>query len=220
MFFVGLGAAVFTAIDCFPEFVPFAIYCSAAAGTGLLTAVIAMRSRGDDGRTGRNELLTGGRLHPGGRSSGLHVLIICDHLLLRWVAFKSPICGDLQRGRGDAKRRSQNAPPQVRCGAPETIRTSDTRFRKPVLYPLSYEGGNAAHACEKHCSVWGSQAKRRAPAGTRRPVIARHRRRAEQPVTRPAPSGSRSRTARPSGRGRKRRSGRGGPLDTGPSPAR
>ena len=27
------------------------------------------------------------------------------------------------------------------CGAPETIRTSDTRFRKPVLYPLSYEGG-------------------------------------------------------------------------------
>jgi hypothetical protein len=26
-------------------------------------------------------------------------------------------------------------------GAPERIRTSDTRFRKPMLYPLSYEGG-------------------------------------------------------------------------------
>ncbi len=26
-------------------------------------------------------------------------------------------------------------------GAPERIRTSDTRFRKPLLYPLSYEGG-------------------------------------------------------------------------------
>ena len=25
-------------------------------------------------------------------------------------------------------------------GAPGRIRTSDTRFRKPVLYPLSYEG--------------------------------------------------------------------------------
>jgi hypothetical protein len=28
------------------------------------------------------------------------------------------------------------------CGsAPGRIRTSDTWFRKPVLYPLSYEGG-------------------------------------------------------------------------------
>jgi hypothetical protein len=26
-------------------------------------------------------------------------------------------------------------------GAPGRIRTSDTRFRKPVLYPLSYGGG-------------------------------------------------------------------------------
>jgi hypothetical protein len=26
-------------------------------------------------------------------------------------------------------------------GAPERTRTSDTRFRKPLLYPLSYEGG-------------------------------------------------------------------------------
>jgi hypothetical protein len=26
-------------------------------------------------------------------------------------------------------------------GAPERTRTSDTRFRKPMLYPLSYEGG-------------------------------------------------------------------------------
>ena len=36
--------------------------------------------------------------------------------------------------------------PNERCAwrpfycAPETIRTSDTRFRRAVLYPLSYEG--------------------------------------------------------------------------------
>ena len=29
---------------------------------------------------------------------------------------------------------------QVLCGAPGLDRTADTRFRKPVLYPLSYEG--------------------------------------------------------------------------------
>ena len=29
---------------------------------------------------------------------------------------------------------------QTRTGAPGWNRTSDTRFRKPVLYPLSYEG--------------------------------------------------------------------------------
>src|SRR3954454_9045263 len=28
-------------------------------------------------------------------------------------------------------------------GAPERTRTSDTRFRKPMLYPLSYEGGSS-----------------------------------------------------------------------------
>ncbi len=28
-----------------------------------------------------------------------------------------------------------------RGGAPGRIRTCDTRFRKPMLYPLSYEGG-------------------------------------------------------------------------------
>ncbi len=29
----------------------------------------------------------------------------------------------------------------VVLGAPGRIRTCDTRFRKPMLYPLSYEGG-------------------------------------------------------------------------------
>ena len=29
----------------------------------------------------------------------------------------------------------------TRFGAPGMIRTCDTRFRKPMLYPLSYEGG-------------------------------------------------------------------------------
>ena len=31
----------------------------------------------------------------------------------------------------------------VDCGAPGRIRTCDTRFRKPMLYPLSYEGLNS-----------------------------------------------------------------------------
>jgi hypothetical protein len=30
----------------------------------------------------------------------------------------------------------------VRSGAPGRIRTCDTRFRKPLLYPLSYGGGD------------------------------------------------------------------------------
>lgn len=34
-------------------------------------------------------------------------------------------------------------------GAPEEIRTPDTRFRKPVLYPLSYEG--VRHAILASC---------------------------------------------------------------------
>jgi hypothetical protein len=36
-------------------------------------------------------------------------------------------------------RRRQHA---AEGGAPGRNRTSDTRFRKPVLYPLSYEGGS------------------------------------------------------------------------------
>jgi hypothetical protein len=37
---------------------------------------------------------------------------------------------------------------QVRGGAPGQIRTADTRFRRAVLYPLSYEGGDgpSSHA--------------------------------------------------------------------------
>jgi DNA-3-methyladenine glycosylase II len=38
-------------------------------------------------------------------------------------------------GHPDARRRP------TRVSAPETIRTSDTRLRRPVLYPLSYGGG-------------------------------------------------------------------------------
>lgn len=45
-------------------------------------------------------------------------------------------------GHPDARRRA--APGErhgSRSSAPETIRTSDTRLRRPVLYPLSYGGG-------------------------------------------------------------------------------
>jgi hypothetical protein len=33
-------------------------------------------------------------------------------------------------------------------GAPGQIRTADTRFRRAVLYPLSYEGGAASAPLE------------------------------------------------------------------------
>lgn len=38
------------------------------------------------------------------------------------------------------KRRLQISFAIVFFGAPKMIRTSDTRFRKPLLYPLSYKG--------------------------------------------------------------------------------
>ena len=36
-----------------------------------------------------------------------------------------------------------------RGGALGQIRTADTRFRRAVLYPLSYEGGVVAVSCRK-----------------------------------------------------------------------
>ncbi len=40
--------------------------------------------------------------------------------------------------------------PAILHGAPDTIRTYDTRFRRAVLYPLSY-GGNCGDACRGIC---------------------------------------------------------------------
>lgn len=40
----------------------------------------------------------------------------------------------------DKERRSTVVERLMCGGAPGMIRTCDTRFRKPVLYPLSYEG--------------------------------------------------------------------------------
>ncbi len=37
----------------------------------------------------------------------------------------------------------------IHAGAPGKIRTCDTRFRKPLLYPLSYGGGTCGLACGK-----------------------------------------------------------------------
>ena len=36
---------------------------------------------------------------------------------------------------------------RIRKGGTERTRTSDTRFRKPLLYPLSYSPGVTLHAC-------------------------------------------------------------------------
>jgi hypothetical protein len=38
-------------------------------------------------------------------------------------------------------------------GAPGRTRTSDARFRKPTLYPLSYEGGDGAKPGAKSAAV-------------------------------------------------------------------
>ena len=48
---------------------------------------------------------------------------------------------------------------QARCdGALGRIRTCDARFRKPTLYPLSYEGGKFHHRrSEPLRLVWGSR---------------------------------------------------------------
>jgi hypothetical protein len=48
------------------------------------------------------------------------------------------------RGTSDVTRRRPPLGwilfPLVKLGAPGRNRTCDTRFRKPMLYPLSYEG--------------------------------------------------------------------------------
>ena len=38
------------------------------------------------------------------------------------------------------------------CSALGRIRTSDTWFRKPLLYPLSYEGGDGAYRGANCCT--------------------------------------------------------------------
>ncbi len=47
-----------------------------------------------------------------------------------------PTPGDPNPARRIRRRRFESNP----CGAPGRIRTCDARFRKPMLYPLSYEG--------------------------------------------------------------------------------
>jgi hypothetical protein len=41
------------------------------------------------------------------------------------------------------------------CGALSRIRTCDTRFRKPLLYPLSYEGGRMSRTQSRTRSLTG-----------------------------------------------------------------
>jgi hypothetical protein len=56
---------------------------------------------------------------------------------MRGARYRKPL-------RGRFRRRPEptvGAP----AGGPERIRTSDTRFRKPLLYPLSYGAGRRPH---------------------------------------------------------------------------
>ncbi len=62
-----------------------------------------------------------------------------------------PLTQTAPDGKSEAEQNaSLRKKPQVsavtRC-APGRIRTCDTRFRRAVLYPLSYEGGASAKPC-------------------------------------------------------------------------
>ena len=67
-------------------------------------------------------------------------------------------------GRGDDDPRMK---PPLTCAfacAPETIRTSDTRFRRAVLYPLSYEGPSARR--RGRSEAWDSLHRQQEGSGT------------------------------------------------------
>ena len=42
-------------------------------------------------------------------------------------------------------------------GAPGRIRTCDTRFRKPLLYPLSYEGASSQNTRQRWVAIDGAR---------------------------------------------------------------
>src|SRR2546423_2341769 len=54
---------------------------------------------------------------------------------------------DSGRRRGPGRERSPSVAHS--SGAPGRIRTCDTRFRKPLLYPLSYEGASPQGTCHR-----------------------------------------------------------------------
>ena len=58
---------------------------------------------------------------------------------------------DLSAGAKNGETRWNIEIPTGLYGAPEMIRTSDARFRKPTLYPLSY--GGVTRRREKACAV-------------------------------------------------------------------
>ena len=58
--------------------------------------------------------------------------------MLRWAS--RDLTDPCRFGRHRTQRPKQESPYAGIVGAPGWNRTSDTRFRKPVLYPLSYEG--------------------------------------------------------------------------------
>ena len=83
----------------------------------------------------------GQRVDPGVRRRRQHAA--CDPAVTPASAPESrrQNVGSLADSEGvAAERRNTKRPVHSQSGAPGWNRTSDTRFRKPVLYPLSYEG--------------------------------------------------------------------------------
>lgn len=62
--------------------------------------------------------------------------------------------GVVARSEPAARRDARGLPSS---GGPERIRTSDTRFRKPLLYPLSYGAGGGKRTCKRTPVIrwWG-----------------------------------------------------------------
>ena len=96
-------------------------------------------------------------------------------------------------GGNAAESADARAPCSMKSGAPGWNRTSDTRFRKPVLYPLSYEGivpicrgfssataGPEYQSCEKVAKSAGNVAAMRLEPDAR----ARRQNRTTGPITR------------------------------------
>jgi hypothetical protein len=64
-----------------------------------------------------------------------------------------------------ATRQGQKLPITSRVCAPGRNRTYDTRFRKPLLYPLSYEGARPQRTCQQ-VSIRAGECRRRTTAFT------------------------------------------------------
>ena len=77
-------------------------------------------------------------------------LVLRGHLAQLPTSARSRMCAIcVLRVRRPSRPMDGRASDLVFCCAPGRIRTCDTRFRRAVLYPLSYEGGACAGPCRR-----------------------------------------------------------------------